>query len=192
MTQNPSERGRIPPGQTVTRSFPVYSFSGNMDITTDQWSLSIWGLVARDTVLSWDQFLALGPVTDTLDFHCVTGWSRLGDSWTGIPSSAILALARPDSTAVSVMIHCADGYTTNVPLRDFEQEGVMLAYILDGEPLTREHGFPVRLVVPQLYAYKSAKWVVGLEFLAEDSPGFWEQRGYSLHGDPWTEDRYSP
>jgi DMSO/TMAO reductase YedYZ molybdopterin-dependent catalytic subunit len=191
MTQDPGDQGRVPPGQVVTRSFPVYSFAGNVDISTEQWSLSINGAVGSDTVLSWEQFLALGSVTDTLDFHCVTGWSRLGDVWTGIPSAAILALARPDSDAAAVMVHCADGYTTNVPLEDFAREGVMLAYLFGGRPLAREHGFPVRLLVPHLYAYKAAKWVVGLEFLTENSPGYWELRGYSIHGDPWREDRYS-
>lgn len=175
----------------MTRSFPVYSFAGNVDVSTANWSLSISGQVESDTVLFWEQFLALGSATDTLDFHCVTGWSRLGDVWTGIPSAAILALARPDSDAVAVMVHCADGYTTNVPLEDFAMEGVMLAYLFGGRPLAREHGFPVRLLVPHLYAYKAAKWVVELEFLAENSPGYWEQRGYSASGDPWREDRYS-
>jgi DMSO/TMAO reductase YedYZ molybdopterin-dependent catalytic subunit len=190
--QDPADQGRVPPGQSVTGSFPVYSFAGNVDITTDRWSLSIWGAVGRDTVLGWEQFLALGPVTDTLDFHCVTGWSRLGDVWTGIPSSAILALAQPDSAAAAVMVHCADGYTTNILLADFARDGVMLAYRFGGQPLAREHGFPVRMLVPHLYAYKAAKWVIGLEFLVEDSPGYWEQRGYSDRGDPWLEDRYSP
>ncbi len=183
--------GRVPPGQTVTTRFPVYSFAGDVEMTTGGWSLSIWGEVAADTVLTWEQFLSLGPVSDTLDFHCVTGWSRLGDVWTGIPSSAILALARPDSSAQAVMVHCADGYTTNVSLEDFSRQGVMLAYLLEGQPLAREHGFPVRLLVPHLYAYKAAKWVIGLEFLEEDAPGFWEQRGYHDRGDPWSEERYS-
>ncbi|NWG75042.1 MAG: molybdopterin-dependent oxidoreductase [Rubrivivax sp.] len=156
---------------------------------TAEWSLRIWGLVEHDTTLSWEEFLSLGPVTDTLDLHCVTGWSRLGDEWTGIPAGAVIGLAGPDSSVVSVMVHCADGYTTNVPIEHFANDGVMLAFLFEGEPLTPEHGFPVRLVLPGLYAYKSAKWVTGLEFLDEDQPGFWEQRGYHDRGDPWLEER---
>lgn len=158
-------------------------------MSSAEWSLHIWGLVEHDTTLSWEEFLSLGPVTDTLDFHCVTGWSRLGDEWTGIPSRAVIGLAGPDSSAVSVMVHCADGYATNVPMESFSREGVLLAFLFEGEPLAPEHGFPVRLLVPDLYAYKSAKWVTGLEFLGEDRPGYWERRGYHDRGDPWLEER---
>jgi DMSO/TMAO reductase YedYZ molybdopterin-dependent catalytic subunit len=182
--------GRLPPGQSVTDGFPVYSVLGDEDVTLDEWTLSIGGLVQRDTVLDWDGFLALGAVTDTLDFHCVTGWSRLGDEWTGIPASEIVRLAVPDSAATAVMIHCADGYTTNLLLEDFSRDGVMLAFEFAGEPLAPEHGFPVRLIVPHLYAYKSAKWVTGIEFLPGDSAGYWEERGYHMRGDPWLEERF--
>lgn len=181
---------RLPPGQAETDRFPVYSIFGDEDVALDEWTLTIGGLVQRDTVLDWEGFLGLGAVTDTLDFHCVTGWSRLGDEWTGIPASEIVGLASPESTAVAVMIHSADGYTTNLLLEDFSRDGVMLAFEFEGEPLAPEHGFPVRLIVPHLYAYKSAKWVVGIEFLPGDSPGYWEERGYHLRGDPWLEERF--
>lgn len=183
--------GRLPPGQTWTDRFPVYSAFGDQHIDTADWSLALTGLVERDTTLDWQAFRSLPAVTDTLDFHCVTSWSRRGDIWRGVPSSAILDLARPLPGAAAVMIHCADGYTTNLTLADFSAEGVMLAFEFAGAPLEPEHGFPVRLLVPHLYAYKAAKWVTGIEFLAEDTPGFWEQRGYSSTADPWTEDRYS-
>ena len=179
-----------PPGQTWTDRFPVYSIYGEIESSREDWTLSIGGLVEVDTVLDWEAFTALGPVSDTLDFHCVTGWSRRGDVWTGIPSAAILSLVRPLPEAVSVMVSCADGYSTNVPLGDFGMDGVMLAFELDGQPLTPSHGFPVRLLVPHLYAYKAAKWVTGLEFLPEDIPGYWESRGYHPRGDPWTEQRF--
>lgn len=180
----------LPPGQSWTERFPVYSFAGDLELSREVWRLDIYGLVGKDTTLSWDEFLSLGPVSDTLDFHCVTGWSRSADVWTGVPSSAIIALARPDSGVVSVLVHCADGYTTNVLLEDFSRDGVMLAFEFLGEPLSQEHGFPVRLIVPHLYAYKAAKWVTGLEFLPADEPGYWESRGYHLRGDPWLEQRF--
>ncbi len=182
--------GRLPPGQAWTEGFPVYSIAGDVVMDTSEWSLSVWGMVEIDTTLSWEQFTSLGAVTDTLDFHCVTGWSRMADAWTGIPGSTVADLVRPLPGAVSVMVHSADGYTTNVLLDDFTREGVMLAWLLDGEPLEARHGYPVRLVVPHLYAYKSAKWVIGLEFLPEDEPGFWESRGYHTRGDPWAEERF--
>lgn len=184
------DRSALPPGQAWTDRFPVYSYAGDVSIPLEEWRLGISGLASVDTVLDWNGFLALGAVSDTLDFHCVTGWSRRGDIWTGIPSRAILDLARPLPGAVSVMVHCADGYTTNVPLVEFDRDGVMLAFELDGEALAPEHGFPVRLIVPQLYAYKAAKWVTGLEFMAENLPGYWESRGYHTRGDPWLEERY--
>jgi DMSO/TMAO reductase YedYZ molybdopterin-dependent catalytic subunit len=182
--------GSLPPGQRWTEGFPVYSFAGDMELSRDDWTLAIGGLVTNDTTLDWDAFTALGPVTDTLDFHCVTGWSRASDAWTGIPSSAILSLVQPSPEAVSVMVRCADGYSTNVLLEDFAREGVMLAYEFQGSPLSVEHGFPVRLIVPHLYAYKAAKWVTGLEFLPEDIEGYWESRGYHVRGDPWLEQRF--
>ncbi|MFO7950056.1 MAG: molybdopterin-dependent oxidoreductase [Candidatus Fermentibacteraceae bacterium] len=183
---------RVPPGQRVLEDeFPVFSFRGNRNLTTDDWELRIWGAVERDTTLGWEEFGLLPCTTRVEDFHCVTGWSRLGDSWTGVEGSVLMELARPDSAAVSVMVHCADGYTTNVLLEDFLEPGVMLVTEFNGRPLTAEHGYPVRLIVPHLYAWKAAKWVTGLELRESDDPGYWESHGYHMRGDPWREQRYN-
>ena len=182
---------RVPPGQRVLEDeFPIYSFQGDQYLSTEEWELRIWGLVETDTTLAWDDLQELPFTTRVEDFHCVTGWSRLGDSWTGVDGSVLMELAGPDSAAVSVMVHCADGYTTNILLDDFLTEGVMLATRLNGRPLTPAHGYPARLIVPHLYAWKAAKWVTGLELRATDDPGYWESHGYHMRGDPWQEQRY--
>ena len=186
------EDGRVPPGQRVLEDeFPIFSFRGDQYISTDEWELRIWGATARDTTLSWSELQELPFVTRAEDFHCVTGWSRLGDSWTGVEGTVLMSLVEPDSTAVSVMVHCADGYTTNILLDDFLTPGVMLATRFNGVPLTAAHGYPARMIVPHLYAWKAAKWVTGLELRESDDPGFWESHGYHLRGDPWQEQRYN-
>jgi DMSO/TMAO reductase YedYZ molybdopterin-dependent catalytic subunit len=185
--------GQVPPGQTVVTgdNFPVFSYSGDRHLSTMGWELEIYGLVENDTTLTWEEFSSLPTETLVEDFHCVTGWSRIADEWTGVPTGVIADIAVPTEDAVAVMIHCADGYTTNLLLEDFLADGVMLATGFDGEPLTQSRGFPVRLLVPHLYAWKSAKWVTGIEFMDENMEGYWELRGYHLRGDPWEEQRYS-
>jgi DMSO/TMAO reductase YedYZ molybdopterin-dependent catalytic subunit len=175
----------------VIDEMPVFSFRGDQHLSHEEWSLSLFGSVEVDTTLDWEGFEALPHETRIEDFHCVTGWSRLGDEWYGVASVIMAELCRPAGSVVSVMVHCADGYTTNVPIDDFLAEGVMLVTHMNGDPLEPEHGFPVRLIVPHLYAYKAAKWVVGLEFMEIDEPGFWESQGYHHRGDPWGEERYS-
>jgi DMSO/TMAO reductase YedYZ molybdopterin-dependent catalytic subunit len=183
----------VPPGQTEVSggNFPVFSFRGDRHMSTSGWTLELFGLVENDTTLTWDDFTALPMETRAEDFHCVTGWSRLNDEWTGVSSRTVADIAVPDSSVVAVMIHSADGYTTNLLLEDFLKEGVMLVTHMNGESITPAHGYPVRLIVPHLYAYKAAKWVTGIEFLSEEEEGYWELRGYHVRGDPWQQERYS-
>jgi DMSO/TMAO reductase YedYZ molybdopterin-dependent catalytic subunit len=184
--------GELPPGQehVTGSSFPVFSFAGDQHLETDEWSLTLFGAVSEDTVLAWEEFQNLPMEEMVLDFHCVTGWSRLQDTWVGVPCRAIVDLIDLEPSVTAVMVHCADGYTTNLKLEDLTAEGVILAVEFNGESITDEHGYPVRLVVPHLYAYKSAKWVTGIEFLLEEEPGYWEDNGYHMRGDPWREERY--
>ena len=185
------QRDRVPPGQRLTTGFPVLTYGPTPRIVTSDWRLRVFGLVASEREWDWDGFLALGSLTMTADFHCVTTWSRLDNHWTGVPSSRLVEEAAVSVEARYVMVHCYGGYTTNMPLEQFAAEDSMFAYMHDGRPLDPEHGGPMRLVVPRLYAWKSAKWVSGIEFMARDRRGFWESNGYSNGADPWTEDRYS-
>ena len=185
------EGGRkAPPGQYVTEKFPVLSFGSTPKIDIDTWRFRIFGLVEEEVTFTWEQFLALGSITLDAEFHCVTQWSRLDNTWEGVPFNDVLKAARPKPEAKFVMAHCYGGYTTNVALDALTDEDVLFAYRHDGAPLEPDHGGPMRLVVPKRYGWKSAKWVNGLEFLTEDAPGFWEQRGYHMEGDPWKEQRF--
>ncbi len=182
--------GRVPPGQMVTEKFPMLTYGPTPNVSLDEWRLRVWGLVEEELELTWEQFIALPAKSQVCDIHCVTRWSKLDTRWKGVPFKEIVGLAKPKPEARHVMVHCYDGYTTNVPLDDLMNDDVLLAYEYDGEPLDREHGGPMRLLVPRLYLWKSAKWVNGLEFMAEDRPGFWESYGYHMHGDPWREERF--
>lgn len=184
------QEGRLPPGQSATLKWPVLQYSGVPAFDPATWKFRTWGLVEIPLELNWQEFQALPRAKMTSDFHCVTRWSRFDNRWEGIPFRAVLDQTRPRPEAQSVMIHGAEGYTTNVPLDDLMGDDVMLATHHDGEPLAPEHGGPMRLVVPKLYAWKSAKWVVGLEFLPVDRPGFWERNGYHIYGDPFKEQRF--
>jgi DMSO/TMAO reductase YedYZ molybdopterin-dependent catalytic subunit len=181
---------RLPPGQIRTEKWPVLHYSHVPQVRTDNWRFSVLGLVEQPYQLTWDELLAL-PRQETLcDMHCVTHWSRYDNVFEGIPLRAILARARPRPEASHVLVHADPDYTTNLPLADLDRDANLLALRFNGEPLTPEHGGPVRLLVPHLYLWKSAKWVTGLEFLPDDEPGFWEQNGYHMRGDPWAEERY--
>ena len=183
---------RIPPGQTLTRKWPVLHYSG-VPIFTDlsKWRFQIFG--EADNLASWtlEEFRALPQVTLTADFHCVTTWSKLDNTWQGVLFRTVAELAKVRPTARHAMIHAYDGYYTNVPLSWLMDSDVLFAFCHDGKPLTDEHGGPLRLVVPKLYAWKSAKWVGGVEFLQEDRRGYWEARGYHNRGEPFAEERYS-
>ena len=180
----------VPPGQFVTEKFPVLTFGATPQIETDSWQLKLFGLVEEGITLDWDRLTGLEMVTVDAPFHCVTQWSRLQNTWQGVAFSTLMELARPKSEAKYVVAHCYGGYTANLPLSVLMDSDVLLAYRHDGESLSAEHGGPVRLVVPKRYGWKSAKWVNGMELTEEDSPGFWETRGYHNNGDPLKEERF--
>lgn len=182
---------QLPPGQTIAKGWPVLDLGVQPEVPLDRWELAVDGCVEAPLRLSWKDFLALPQVTDTSDFHCVTTWSKLGTRWKGVPVATVLALAKPREGASHLLCHAHDGYTTNLPLEEALKDDVLLAWEADGLPLPREHGGPVRVITPQLYAWKGAKWVKRLEVLDRDHPGFWERRGYSNSAHPWRNDRYS-
>ncbi len=183
---------RIPPGQTRTLKFPVLDAFGPPRINAADWKLILTGLVHVPIAFTWEEFNDLPRVKVFADFHCVTRWSRLGNLWEGVSVHELLKRAGgPKPEAKFVVAHGYDGgWTTNLPLEEFLAEDALVATHHDGEPLTVEHGAPARLIVPRLYAWKSAKWLAGIELLAEDKAGFWERNGYHMHGDPWTEERF--
>jgi len=181
---------RVPPGQHLTNGFPIMTYGSTPEIDFATWELKVWGLVETKT-LSWDDIMALPQHEFTADFHCVTRWSKLNVEWRGFKVKDLLALLQIDQTAQHVMQHCYGGYTTNIARVDLDRDENFFALELAGEPLPAEHGGPLRLVVPQLYAWKSAKWINGLEFLPAEKLGFWERNGYHAHGEPFAEERYS-
>ncbi len=184
---------RLPPGQHAAKEkFPVLDLGIRPDIPKSEWRLEIGGLVEDPVTLDWETFAALPRVKATSDFHCVTTWSVLDAAWGGVPFSVVLERVRPRSEARFVLFTSYDGYTTNVPAESLRGDGVLLADSLDGEPLPVRHGGPVRVVIPQFYGWKSAKFVKTIEFRAEDEPGYWERRGYSDTADPWKEERFRP
>lgn len=183
-------QGRLPPGQSLTLKWPVLHYGSVPRFDPVRWDFKIWGLVAAPLRLTWDEFNRLPTVRTHSDFHCVTRWSRFDNDWQGVAFPEILRLAQPRPEASHVLVHAEQGLTANVPLADLDREEVLLATHHDGQPLTPDHGYPLRLIVPHLYAWKSVKWVRGLEFLDHDVPGFWEQNGYHMYGDPFREQRF--
>jgi DMSO/TMAO reductase YedYZ molybdopterin-dependent catalytic subunit len=181
---------RLPPGQSLTEKWPVLHYGSVSRRQPANWDFRVWGLVENPLKWNYEEFLALGHTQMTADIHCVTRWSRFDTAFEGVPMQAILDLVRPKPEARFVMVHADNGFTTNVPLADLQLPNIMFANRADGEDLEPEHGWPMRLVVPHLYFWKSAKWVRGMEFMAEDAPGFWEDAGYHMRGDPWKEERY--
>jgi DMSO/TMAO reductase YedYZ molybdopterin-dependent catalytic subunit len=185
------EAQRLPPGQHLVRDWPVLDLGRQPDVSTARWQLKIDGLVERPATLDWVAFQALSQSERISDIHCVTSWSRYDNRWCGVATRDLLDLVQPKAEAVAVMLHAYDGYTTNLPLADFAAPETLLAHHWEGKPLAREHGGPVRLVVPHLYFWKSAKWISRIELLGRDRSGFWEANGYHMRGDPWAEQRYS-
>lgn len=178
---------RLPPGQSLVEDWPVLSAGPTPDVPQDEWSFSVRtenGL----TSWTWDEFLALGVEDVTVDIHCVTHWTKLDMDWRGVSLDKVFE--NIDTGADYVMAHSYGGYTTNLALEDLLDGKAWVATEAEGEPLDPEHGGPARLLVPALYFWKSAKWVRGLVMMEGDEPGFWEQNGYHMHGDPWTEERY--
>ena len=182
---------RVPPGQFLSNKFPVLTYGSTPKVDLDTWKFRVFGLVEQEVELTWDQFTKLTWTTVTADFHCVTQWSSLDNTWEGVTFPDLMTLAQPKPEAKFVMAHCFGGYTTNLPLEVAMEEG-LLAHKQDGEPLGEGHGWPLRLIIPSRYGWKSAKWLNGIELIAEDAPGFWEQRGYNNNADPWKEERFWP
>jgi DMSO/TMAO reductase YedYZ molybdopterin-dependent catalytic subunit len=186
-----TDRPRVPPGQSETTKWPVLHYGGVPSVDLARWRLHVTGLVEAPLMLSFDELQSL-PAQDTrCDIHCVTRWSRLDNTFTGVPVQAILRRVRPTSEATHVLVRAEQGFTTNLSLADLDRPENLLAWAHDGQPLAPEHGWPLRLLVPHLYFWKSAKWVTGLEFRRSDTPGFWEQNGYHMRGDPWAEERHA-
>ena len=182
---------RVPPGQFVTNKFPVLTYGPEPEVKIESWSLRVFGMVERELLLDWQQFAALPWRTVDADFHCVTQWSALDQTWEGVALSDLIAPDNLSPSAKFLMAHCYGGYSANLPLELALTEG-LLAHKQGGRPIGKSHGWPLRLVIPSLYGWKSAKWVNGIELMADDSPGFWEQRGYHNNGDPWKEERFWP
>lgn len=182
---------RLPPGQHVVTDWPVLDLGLQPSIPLDRWELRVFGAVAESVTLDWAAFQALPQRREVSDIHCVTTWSRYDNAWDGVATSDLLAMVQPHPTARFVVLHSHDGYTTNLPLEDFAAEEAILAHSWQGAPLPVVHGGPLRLVVPHLYFWKSAKWLHRIEILTADRPSYWEVRGYHDRGDPWAEQRYS-
>ncbi len=180
---------RLPPGQRETDRFPVLS-KGEVPSVPSGTTLDVWGAVETELSCSLEELETFGAELQRQDFHCVTGWSRFDCRFRGLPFSTLTERVGIDGDAAHVLFHAHDGYTTDLPLSDCLHEGVLLAWELDGEPLSGEHGGPLRVVTPHKYAYKGAKWLSGIEILTERERGYWEKRGYSESANPWNEERY--
>jgi DMSO/TMAO reductase YedYZ molybdopterin-dependent catalytic subunit len=186
--RNDADPARVPPGQYVTRDFPVLSAGPTPLTPLADWDLTIRGMVEEPVTWTWTEFLALPSETITVDIHCVTKWSKLDTAWKGVSLDTLLDGV--ETSAAYALAFCDGGYTTNLPLEDLTGGKAWIAYEYGGEPLDAEHGGPARLLVPHLYFWKSAKWVRGVELREYDEPGFWEYYGYHNYGDPWKEQRY--
>ncbi len=189
--KDPAVADRIPPGQYRTEKFPVLHYGSVPRTDLSTWDFRVWGEVDNPLTLTWEQFKALPRKTVHTDIHCVTRWTKLDTDWEGVPIQEILRLAQVRPTARFVVSHAEQGYTANVPLEVLDDDDVILCDEADGQPLTPEHGYPLRLVLPKRYFWKSAKWIRGLQFLERDIIGFWERYGYNNNADPWKEERYS-
>lgn len=181
---------RIPPGQYLTERFPVLHVGVVPDIDTGSWDFTVGGLVDTPLRLSHGEFRSLPSIETTADIHCVTKWSKLDTRWEGVAVSELLEMAGPSERATHVEVRAEHGFTANLPLEDFSRELNLFAWRFDGEELEPDHGWPLRLVVPHLYFWKSVKWARGFDLISEDRPGFWERNGYHMYGDPWREQRY--
>jgi DMSO/TMAO reductase YedYZ molybdopterin-dependent catalytic subunit len=180
-----------PVGQTLTTKWPVLDLGYQPKIPLDKWRLIIDGEVENPVMLTWDEFMALPQTEDTSDFHCVTTWSKLDMIWKGVRLIDLAALVQPKETATHIMCYGYDTYTTNVSLEEALKPDVLLGHTVDGQPLAVEHGGPLRMITPQLYAWKGSKWIKRIEFMPKNKLGFWEERGYSNTAYPWRNDRYS-
>jgi DMSO/TMAO reductase YedYZ molybdopterin-dependent catalytic subunit len=185
------EAERLPPGQHLVKDWPVLNLGEQPNVDKRFWRLDVVGAVANPVSWDWAAFTAQPQAKIVTDIHCVTTWSRYDNAWDGMLTRDLLAAVMPLENAAFVLLQSYDGYTTNLPLKDFAASDAMLVHGWQGAPLSVEHGGPLRLVVPHLYFWKSAKWIKQIEFASKDHPGFWEDRGYHMRGDPWREERYS-
>ncbi|MEJ7753981.1 MAG: molybdopterin-dependent oxidoreductase [Candidatus Limnocylindrales bacterium] len=185
------QKGRVPPGQYVTQKWPVLHYGSVPSVDLATWDFRVWGDVEEPFTFSWEEFRQMPRKSIHRDIHCVTRWTRLDMDFEGVPIQHILERARPKPSARFVVEHAEQGYTTNLPLDLLADDDVLLADVADGEPLSPEHGYPLRLVVPKRYFWKSAKWIRGLQFRADDQLGFWERYGYHNEADPWQEQRFT-
>ncbi|HSD32403.1 MAG TPA: sulfite oxidase-like oxidoreductase [Gemmatimonadales bacterium] len=183
-------KDRLPPGQILTKKWPVLHYGLVPPVDTTTWTFEVSGLVERPYSITWEELLALPRTTVRCDIHCVTTWSRFDNTFEGVATRLLLERAGVRPAARFCLVHAEQDFTTNLPLVDLDRPDNLIALKHDGDWLTPEHGGPARLLVPHLYFWKSAKWVRGFELLEEDIPGFWEQNGYHMRGDPWTEERY--
>lgn len=184
------EAERLPPGQRRVENWPVLDLGIQPEVPLERWRLDVDGLVEHPLSWDWATFLAQPSFRDHSDIHCVTQWSRFDNEWEGVSALHLLSLVKPKPEANFLTLTSYDDYTTNVPLADFADVDVLLAHSWQGKPLSREHGGPVRVIIPKLYFWKSAKWLRRITFIAADRAGFWEERGYHMRGDPWKEERY--
>ncbi len=193
ITGNPDEeqRDRLPPGQRLVTNWPVLDLGIQPNIEQTDWKIEISGSVENPLSWSFDDLMSQPQFESVSDIHCVTAWSRYDNHWQGVSAQHILSLVHPAKDAKHIIFHSYDGYTTNVTLERFSHEDVLLAHSWEGSRLTREHGAPVRVIMPRWYFWKSAKWIKKIEFCSDDQAGFWEVRGYHNEGNPWTEERYS-
>jgi DMSO/TMAO reductase YedYZ molybdopterin-dependent catalytic subunit len=190
LTPPPPKRNRLPPGQRLVKNWPVLDLGVQPHVPLEIWKLTIDGAVEAPAAWDWDAFMAQPQKRFVSDIHCVTAWSRYDNHWEGVSAAHVLKIVRPKPEARHVVLHSHDGYTTNVTLEVFSGPDVLVAHSWEGAPLDGEHGGPARLVIPGSYFWKSAKWLRRIEFVAEDRPGFWEERGYHNEGDPWKQQRY--
>jgi DMSO/TMAO reductase YedYZ molybdopterin-dependent catalytic subunit len=190
-TLSDDQKRRLPPGQYLTEKWPVLHYGAVPRVDLAKWRLRVWGEVDNPFELTWDEFRALPRAQLHTDIHCVTRWSRLDIDFEGVAIQHVLQLGRVRRSARFVLAHAEQGYTANLPLDVLDDDDVLLADTAEGEPLTPDHGFPLRLVVPKRYFWKSAKWLNGLQFLPADKHGFWERNGYHNEADPWREERFS-
>ena len=182
---------RVPPGQYLTDRFPVLHYGSVPRYDNlNNWTFRVFGLVEEPKTFTWAEMMALPTNTETVDIHCVTRWSKLDTTWSGIPWREFLKVIRVKPEATHVMAHADYNFTTNVALDVLDDDDTMLAYLYEGKPLGPDHGYPMRLLAPKKYFWKSAKWIRGVEFMQGDRPGFWEQAGYHMQGDPWKEERF--
>jgi DMSO/TMAO reductase YedYZ molybdopterin-dependent catalytic subunit len=190
LEQKMKSEGRLPPGQSLTLKWPVLHYGSVPRFDPERWDFRVYGMVEAPVRWSWTEFNWLSKVKRHSDFHCVTRWSRFDNDWEGVSFREVLEHVKLKAGASHVLVHAEQGYTANVPLADLDREEVLFATHHDGEPLPADHGYPLRLIVPHLYAWKSVKWVRGIEFLDHDEAGFWERNGYHMYADPFKEQRF--